>query len=305
MKTKKISFISFLNKRINYLSECQRYGTAVNYRRALVSLEKYLNGRNLSFCKVTPAFVDDYQDWLLKRGMIRNSVSFHLRILRAVYNKGVRQGLVKQSFPFRNSYTGIDKTKKRCVPEIIIKKLISLPIEENLSLSLTRDIFLFALFSRGMAFIDIAHLRKENIHNNEIVYIRKKTGQQLSVKIEAPMRAIIKKYAGSSEYLFPVLKEEGSLRHKKMDSYSAYTRALGRYNYRLRLLSKMIGQDVRLTSYTSRHTWANLARKMKVPIAVISQGMGHTSIRTTEIYLDTLDQSMIHQANHKIISAFL
>ena len=303
MKAKSVSFLNFLEKRIVYLSNCGRHGTANNYRRAKSSLLKYLKGRDLLFKEVDSAFVDLYQDWLMARGMCRNSASFHLRILRAVYNKGVRQGLVVQSYPFGEAYTGVDHTHKRCVTASVISRLGTLDLRANPQLAMARDLFLFSFYARGMSFIDIVFLRKSEVFENEIVYTRKKTHGLMRVRIEKQIREIIMRYSRErpqSEYVFPVLPCES-----KGERYGEYLKALGVYNYRLRKLSEMMGLKRSLTSYVSRHTWASVAYKLDIPVSVISSGMGHSSEAVTRIYLDSLENGVIDKANRKIIKSLV
>lgn len=77
------------------------------------------------------------------------------------------------------------------------------------------------------------------------------------------------------------------------------------HNRLLGKLSEMLDCKCKLTSYTSRHSWATAARNHNVPISVISQGMGHTSEQTTQIYLTTLENSVIDNANKGIIMSLL
>lgn len=293
------SFIEFLDYRISYLDKCGRIGTSRNYRRAKSSLLRFLDGNLLTFADLNSSFIDSYQDWLMSRGMCRNSASFHLRILRAVYNKAVKQGLVSQSFPFSGCYTGVDATAKRCVGSEIVKRLKTLDLKDNQPLLLARDLFLFSIYTRGMSFVDMAYLKKKDIAEEEIIYVRRKTKGILRIHVEKETACIINRYRASrpeSPYVFPLLSEGES---KKC--YDAYQKALALYNYRLKKLSEMLGLCRRLTSYVARHTWASLAYHMSVPVSVISTGMGHKSEMVTRIYLDSLENGVVDDANRMVI----
>lgn len=133
--------------------------------------------------------------------------------------------------------------------------------------------FIFSFCTRGMAFVDMAYLKKNNLQNGVICYARRKTGQLLSGKIEPGVQRIIDKYKFASEtYVFPIITSNDA---KK--SYEEYQMAINTHNRLLRRLSKMLPAECKLTSYTSRHSWATAARNHNVPISVISAGMGHTS----------------------------
>lgn len=297
-----VSVLNFLRDQIRFLTDCNRLGTATNYLRATDALSAFLNGGDMCFSELTAQFVEQYSDYLLRKGLIRNSLSFHMRILRAVYNKAVRRGYAEQSYPFRDVYTGIDRTRKRAVGEDVISRLIRLDTGHNSSLSFAKDIFLFSFYTRGMAFVDIAYLRKSDIQDGVIRYARHKTGQQLAVRIEPCIREIIERYAdevASSVYVFPILKNE-----EPMMCFYRYKSRLRIYNYRLKQLSQMLGLEYRLSSYTSRHSWATMARNHNVPLSVISAGMGHSSERTTQIYLTSLENTLIDSANRGILESF-
>lgn len=288
---------AFMGARIQFLLDCNRIGTARNYRSVLTRLDTYLAGRSLSFPEVTAGFVEQYGAYLQGRGLVKNSVSFHMRILRAVYNLAVRQGLAVQAFPFRNVYTGVDSTRKRAVDKKRIAALAGLDLSRSAPLALTRDLFLFSLYTRGMAFVDMAFLKRENICGDTLVYVRRKTGQTLCVRIEPCIRKIIDHYAGRGRvYVFPILKsEEGEA------AYSQYRVAMAYYNRLLKRLSSMLGLEQGLSFYAARHSWATIARDNNVPLSVISAGMGHTSERTTRIYLRSLENSLIDNANRGIL----
>ena len=298
---RQVSVTLFMNEQVAFLCDCNRLGTATNYRRATDTLCMFLNGRELRFSEITPRFVEQYSDYLLRRGLVRNSLSFHMRILRAVYNKAVRHGYAEQTFPFRDVYTGIDRTRKKAVSENVIASLRQLNLASGSSEALARDLFMFSFYTRGMAFVDMAYLRKSDIQEGIIRYTRHKTGRQLAVRLERCMREIIDRYADEVRglpWIFPILDSEDPVR-----CYNRYKGALRLYNYRLQHLSRMLGLEYRLSSYTSRHSWATLARNHNVPVSVISAGMGHSSERTTQIYLSSLENSLIDNANRGILEA--
>ena len=200
----------------------------------------------------------------------------------------------------QNVYTGIDKTRKRAVDEKLIATLFKLELAKNSSLELARDIFIFSFCTRGMAFVDIAYLKKSNIQDGMIHYARHKTGQLLSIKIEPNIADIINRYRlnkNDSPYVFPIIKSTAPA-----VAYDEYRKGINLYNRQLKELSKMLSLDSPLSSYTARHSWATAARKHNAPISVISAGLGHTSEKTTQIYLTSLDNNEIDSINQGIIS---
>lgn len=294
-----VSVFEYMNKQIKILQKKRKYGTATNYACALNSFSMYLENKDMTFGMIDAGVVMSYNDWLEERGIKRNSISFYMRIWRAVYNRAVRDNIIEQKHPFRYVYTGVDQTRKKAVDEDVVIKLIELDLRHNLSLDLARDMFVFSFCTRGMAFVDIAFLKKNNISKDMIIYTRRKTQQTMIVHIEACISRIIRKYnilTKGSPYVFPILTETDDNK-----AYKQYRKAIGRHNRYLKILADMAKIEENLTSYTSRHTWATTARNHNIPVSVISAGMGHTSERTTEIYLASLENSVIDEANKNVL----
>lgn len=296
-----ILLLDYMRIQVEQLRATNRLGTAKNYEKTMNSFGEFLGNVRLPLLALTEQVITDYNSFLIKRGLVRNSVSFYMRVLRAIYNKAVRQKLIEQQHPFCEVYTGIDRTRKRAVSESIISQLYRLELDAGSLLALCRDMFIFSYCTRGMAFVDIAYLKKTNLQNGMICYARRKTGQLLSVRIEPSIQLIIDRYADSeSPYVFPILTSLDAT-----EAYEQYQVALNTHNRLLGRLSEILGCGCKLTSYTSRHSWATAARNHNVPISVISQGMGHTSEQTTQIYLAMLENSVIDDANKGIIGGLL
>ena len=250
-RIKSTNVLSFFKEQITLLESSNKLGTARNYRRTLSSFSLFLEGRDIPFRLLDEPLVIRYESWLRSRGVLRNSSSFYMRVLRSVYNKAVTKRLVKQTFPFQNVYTGVDKTRKRAIDEQHILDLCKLSLPALSPLALARDLFLFSYCTRGMAFVDMAFLCKKNIHNGYICYTRKKTGQQLVIRVEPLIQKIISRYAGQtkrSQYLLPIISSEDPV-----IAFSQYQTALGYYNKLLKRISKILDLDISLSSYTAKH----------------------------------------------------
>ena len=293
-----VMILAFMQEQIELLRLCNRLGTAQNYGYAMRRFARFLGG-DVPIASVTEQLIERFNADLSQHGMVRNTVSFYMRILRSVYNKAVRNGLAEQTAPFRNVYTGIDRTRKRAVGENVIARFIGLDIPQPSQLALTRDLFLFSFYTRGMSFVDMAYLRCDNISDGMIHYVRRKTGQEIVIRVEPEMQRIIERYAdGERPYVFPILNSENPEK-----TYAEYRIALTYYNRLLKQLCNMANIPQRLSFYTARHSWATAARNHQVPVSVISAGMGHTSERTTQIYLTMLENSLIDNANRGILES--
>ena len=198
-----VTLLQFMENQIRMMRAANRLGTAYNYEKTMKNITEFLRGVDVTFASIDEQFISEYNAFLIQRGMVRNSISFYMRILRAVYNKAVRQRLVAPGNPFVDVYTGVDKTHKRAVSESVISQLYKLDLFAGTQLAMARDIFIFSYCTRGMAFVDIAYLKKCNIQNDVICYARRKTGQHLSIRIEPAIKKIIDRYSCyTSSYVF-------------------------------------------------------------------------------------------------------
>ncbi len=289
------SFFDFMNGVIMQLRQLRKVRTSETYFSTLRSFMTFLRGQDIPIDGITSDLMLQYESWLKLKGVCMNSISFYMRILRAVYNRAVDKGMVEQTSPFRHVYTGIDKTIKRAIPIKSIKSLKNMDLTMRHSSDFARDMFMFSFYTRGMSFIDMAYLKKKDLNHGILTYRRRKTGQLLSIKWEKCMAEIVNKYNDdTSEYLLPIIKRQGDERRQ-------YINSLHLVNYRLKLLSEEIGLNRPLTMYVARHSWASAARSKNIPISVISEGMGHDNEATTQIYLASLETSVVDNANKKII----
>lgn len=272
-------------------------GTAGLYKATHHQLEQFLGKGAFHLKRVNSHLVQDFVTYLQSLSLSQNSVSNYTSIFRATYNAAVSEKLVTpKENPFQKVYLRPVQTYKRSVGMDVIKEITNLNLKSNKRLDFARDLFLFSFMACGMAFVDLAHLTHANIRGNVLVYYRVKTKTEIRVTITSGMRRLLDKYADAgSDLLFPVLKSPDA-------SYENYKVALRTYNRRLATIGNKLSTPVKLTSYVARHSWAMRAKVNLVPISVISQALGHTSEKTTQFYLSSLDQTVIDQANLKIIN---
>lgn len=289
------SFIHFMQGVIAQLRRLGRTRTSETYTTTLGSFMRFRDGNDVLLDEISDELMMGYEGWLKMKGVSMNTVSFYMRILRAVYNRAVEKGYVTQRFPFRYVYTGIEKTVKRAIPLKAIKQIKALELSSKPSLEWARDLFLFSFYTRGMSFVDMAYLKKSDLKNGILSYRRKKTNQRLQVRWEKCMQEIVDKYHTATEYLLPVITNPVADKRKQ------YGNALHLVNHKLKEIAAMIKLPIPLTSYVSRHAWASIARGKNIPLAVISESMGHDSENTTQIYLASLDSSVIDKANELIL----
>lgn len=291
-----LSFNVYISMQIARLKRLGKIRTSETYTAALRSFSSFMNASEVLFNQLNADLFAEYEVYLKDRGNTPNTISFYMRILKAVYNRAVEDGLTEQRYPFKSVYTGVEKTMKRALSLNDIRRIKELELSLRPNLNYARDLFLFCFYTRGMSFIDMAYLRKKDLSNNTLSYRRRKTGQLLFVKWEKCMQDILDKYpTNQTEYLLPIITKPN------VDCRKQYTNQLHRVNHLLKKIGNQLNLPIPLTMYVGRHSWASVAKSRNVPISVISEGMGHDSENTTQIYLASLDTSVVDRANKKIL----
>ena len=168
------------------------------------------------------------------------------------------------------------------------------------ALRCTQELFTLMFLLRGLPFVDLAYLRKDDLRDNVITYRRRKTGRTLSVTLTPEAMILVEKYMNrdiSSPYLFSLLKS----REGTKEAYREYQLALRTFNRQLMLLGELLGLGDKLSSYSARHTWATTAYYCEIHPGIISEAMGHSSITVTETYLKPFQNKKIDEANKRVI----
>lgn len=299
-----LNVLTFMKEVADGLQMGGNFGTAHVYRSSLNAIIAYCGGEDFTFNEITPEWLKGFEIHLRKRKCSWNTVSTYMRILRAVYNRTVDNNEAEY-IPrlFRYVYTGTRAEHQRALETGDVKKIFAgliLLSGVNPAMQRARHFFILMFLMRGIPFVDLAYLRKSDLHGNVITYRRRKTGRPLSVTLTNEAMRIVRMYMNQnvhSPYLFSFLRSpEGT-----MEAYREYQLALRSFNRQLLILGEFLGIPNRLSSYTARHTWATTAYYCEVHPGIISQAMGHSSITVTETYLKPFQNKKIDEANKLII----
>lgn len=287
------AFSAYLSSR---LTGEGKEGTSSNYHRAVKSFAGFIDDPSFTVDRLTPQLLESYQAYLRQKGNKPNTVWYYLYQLRAVYRKAIAMNII---FPDTDPFAGIEmkkeKTSKRAIRPSQLRQVASADLSQvRDTVGVARDLFMFSFYTRGMSFVDMCYLRKENIRGDTLSYRRRKTGQLLEMKIEPELKELIDKYADPhSPYLLPMLRKD--------DSYRAYRLVQRKLNKNILKVGEQLGFSFPLTFYVARHTWATIARDAGVSISVISTSLGHTTEKTTSIYLADISHNILDEANNYVI----
>lgn len=292
------SLFNFMENIIAKLKHNGKIRTSETYKSTLNSFKNFNNDKDIMLDCITSDIMEAYEAWHRQRGVAPNTISFYTRILRAVYNRAVEGDIIDNRNPFRHVYTGVDKTVKRALPLAVIKRIKALDLSMTPALDYARDIFLMSFYLRGMSFIDMAFLKKNDLKNGYLTYRRRKTSQQLIIEWTKEMQMILDKYPeNKSDYLLPIIRRPST------NERWIYHNVSYKINHNLKKIAPKVNVTIPLTMYVARHSWASAARAKGIPLSVISEGMGHDNEATTQIYLSSLDTSVVDKANSIILKS--
>ncbi len=297
------SFKQYAEIQIQYLIDGGKLGTARTYKNSIDKLFSFCKNKQLRFEEIDYSFLEKFQNSMLKEGLKVNSISVYMRSIRAIYNRGIKSGIVDRVYyPFNDFQIKSEKTVSRALTKKEMKLIQDYPLKIGSSIWKNREYFILAFNLIGISFVDLAFLKRKNIVDGRIIYKRKKTGKNYSIKLTKKAMAVLKyfKVAEKSpdEFLLPIIKADSK-------SYAAQLKN-SRQGYRhcnrcLKRLIKEIGIEKDITTYWSRYSWANIAKSYGYSKDLIAEALGHEyGNRVTGIYLDNYGNDVIDKANSKI-----
>ena len=295
------------NSYIESLREEGRYSTAHVYKNALHSFTQFCGTPSVAFYQVNRDTLKRYSNYLIARHLKLNTISTYMRMLRCIYNLGVDKGQAPYIHRlFRDVFTGVDTRQKKALP---VYELHTLLYKDPQSESLRRTQAIANLLFQfcGMPFVDFVHLEKSNLTHGILKYNRIKTGTPMSIEIlDTAVETIawlgnkhVTNHSGYPDYLFHVLS--GNYKRNEENAYKEYQSALRRFNNQLKSLARRLCVRSSVTSYTLRHSWATTAKYRGTSIEMISELLGHRSIKTTQIYLkgfDLAERTKVNRMNY-------
>lgn len=298
----------YLSILIENLIKENRVGNASHYQALYNSLEKFTKINQLQFIDIDVSFLNKYESHLRSIGNKGNTINIKMRTLKATYNKAVKDNIVKKDYyPFDeyNVSKMKENTPKRSITKDDIQKIISLDVKviskrPQSLLEFSKDLFLFSYLGCGINMVDMAYLKRSNITSDRVTYKRHKTGKHISFMLQPYALEIMQKYEDyNNDYLFPILDDsahitsEQQFRRIKKVTYVA--------NKNLKKIGEAINLSIPLTTYVARHSFATILKRSGINVAIISEALGHSDLKTTQIYLDSFENSQIDEAMKNLL----
>lgn len=291
--------LEFCTLIIQDLEKSKRFGNARVYTSLLRSLRQFTNMRDFPLKEIDFKWLKKYETWYLSKDNTINGLAVHLRTLRSVINTAIKQNRIPMDYyPFKHYTIKQEETRKRAISNDDLNRIIKFKPQTERQ-KRAKDYFLISFYLMGASFVDIANLQMKNIIKGRIEYKRQKTGKLHSIPISKPVKDILNQYTDGKkpdDYILNVIKSS-----EPKAQLNDIREELIRYNKTLKEIGTICKIEAPLTSYTSRHTYAMSGKRIGVPTAIISQSLGHTTEKTTQIYLDSFDNETVDKFHEKII----
>ncbi len=304
---------TFYESYIKKLISNDQISTANTYKVSLNSLLKFKNIEKIKFTDIDVDFLKKYEKWQISKGNSISTVGVHLRPLRTIFNIAIEDNILGEVYyPFKKNKYQIPKAlnKKRAFSIDDIKKILFFESEIGSNIDRAKDIWTFSYLCNGMNMKDIFNLKYKNIDFKlkKIQFIRAKTAnthRQNITPIIIPLLnetlSIINKWGNypqnTESYVFPVL-EEGLSPEKQVSRIKQATKVINKY---LDIIGKQLHLNIKLTTYTARHSYSTVQKRKGTSIEYISESLGHTSISTTQLYLDSFEDETRLEAAKKLL----
>lgn len=287
-----VKFFAFCYEYFDRLDAAGKYNT-VRSRRAIINkLHRWMNVTDVDFEVITPVLIEKYIAYLSTINA-QNTVAINIKRIKEQFLRANRVGAFSGN-PFINVKVQSTKASRDKLSAEEVRQI------EALDPSLARDMWLFSFYCAGIRFGDMCMLRRSDIKSGVLRYAMGKTGSVREIALHPKALEIIDRYSG--RWLFPVMPENMYGLKPSPSVSNLLKRTISSRNVvinkQLKAIAKQAKIEKRVTFHISRHSFADIARKKKLPVQVISELLGHTSISITQQYFgtgfdgDTLDAAI-------------
>lgn len=289
------------NPYIQELESANRLRYADMYKCTMHSLIKFNKHLDIPFSDMDTIWLKRYEVWLQSQGLAINTLGTRFRHLRVIYNFAIEEKIVKSEYYPFNSFK-VSKlsqtTAKRSIQKDEILSVLNYQGQTPLE-CLAIDLFTFSYLAAGINFGDIARLTKDNILENRLIYIRKKTQKQIKVSLQEQAIKLIQKYSmPDNPYLFPILSSFHKTEQQKVNRIH---KIIAKVNKSLKEIGERLNIPIDLTTYVARHSFATVLKRSGVNTSLICEALGHSSERVTQIYLDSFGNDQMEDAMKNLL----
>lgn len=296
--SKIITVGELFKQNIHSLVEEKRTGYRLSIQQTYNSLLKFNKHLDIPFSDMDCNWLRRYETWLRKQGKSENTIGIRFRNIRVIFNLAMNMELVKpQNYPFKKFKVSKlhQETAKRALNKNDILAVINYPVKEkDFYTRLAVALFTFSYFMGGINFVDMAYLTEKNIAGGRLLYSRKKTSKLINLPMQQRAYMVLKEYKKSNEaYLFPILSSKHKTEQQRLNRLH---KVITKVNKALKTIGEELHIPIKLTTYVARHSYATVLKRAGVATSIISESLGHSSEKVTQIYLDSFEDSQIDKA---------
>lgn len=285
----------FIEDSIADLKKSGRIGTMRSYQTTLANIKRFRGEKSIPIEKVTVEWLKKFEEHMSQSKTV-TTIAINMRNIRTIMNIAKKDGYIKEvGYPFGVGKYEI-KTAEGIKKALSIDQIKKIKLFQSTSdeLVMYRDLWLFIYYCNGINIADLINLKYSNITDGEILFVREKTKRTtkntkfIRATVTDDMQQIIDRWGNEplpDNYIFNLV-EHTTNPELAMSRKGWFTK---KFNQHLKMIGATIGVD-NLTSYVARHSYATVLKRNNVNIAFISESLGHTSLSTTQIYLDSFDK---------------
>lgn len=274
------SFTAFMKDEI--LHSNLKSSTLKNHFSTLQVLSLYKG--EISFNDLTFNFLCDFEYYLLKHQYHRNTIAKHMKHLKRYVNLAINKDVFDlQRYPFRKYKIKYMESKRTHLTPEELNRLEQLELDGSLTLQKALDMFLFSCYT-GLRFSDVVTIKRENFHVIDdkiwLIYSSIKTDVNVRLPLfllfDGKSIPIYERYKNNSRTLFNMSPSSNS-----------------NVNKQLQKICRMVAIEKKVSFHTARHTNATLLLYNGANITTVQKLLGHKSVRTTEIYSNIMDMTVV------------
>ncbi|POY35503.1 recombinase [Solitalea longa] len=291
-----VSFGPFANKYLEHL-ERKNLSTYRKYKSLLKKIEAFTPTGDLYFDEIDVAWLKKYEAFLKTHYHNSHNTIYHnLKFIRRVFQEAINEDMVTiDKNPFYKFKITRQPGTREFLTEDEIKKIEEYKLTPFTKVDTHRDMFIFSAYAGGIRVSDMLQLKWENFDGERILLQTQKTGSVVSIKLPGKALEIIAKYKkgtkSAADFIFPIFNnamdyEDKDFLFREVSTHTAYI------NKNLKWLAGKLNFEKKLSFHIARHTFATRALKKGMRIEYVSKLLGHSDIRTTQIYAKIVNEDL-------------
>lgn len=287
------SLPQYIEYRAKQLLTRGSYSMNKKYNRLAFDIRACFN--EMLFSQITPDALRILEGHLAEKSKNKpNTIHKKFQTLGEIFKAAVEDGKATGRNLFKEYKIKTTQAKKEKLSRNELEAIEAL--EPGGMTAISRDMFLLSYYCKGQRFENVLFLKLEQIKNGRIHFATNKSRKFISVKIHSKLQQILDRYQNKG-YVFPLVKKEPADRAEAISVKGTWNAVINKH---LKIIQQEAGIETKLTFHLGRHSFAYHMKGVTESIHVISDSLGHSSTRITEIYLKALDDERLDKEVGKL-----